>query len=234
MGRSRAPKSGVFITLEGIEGCGKSTQAKRLAAHLRKEGHRTTETREPGGTAFAERIRALLLGPASEPITSECEALLMCASRSQHVARVIRPALSRGETVICDRFSDSTLAYQGYGRGLDIKALAELNRFTTGGLTPDLTLVLDLPVAAGLARRHRERDLNRLDREAHEFYRRVREGYLKLAVRSPRRIKVLDAAQDAATVETKIVAVVEQYLNQRLKVGKVKVRKPRKALSHES
>jgi dTMP kinase len=212
MGRSRTLRSGVFITLEGIEGCGKSTQAKRLVAHLRKKGHRTIVTREPGGTTLAEQIRALLLDRASEPITFECEALLMCAGRSQHVARIIRPALNRGETVVCDRFSDSTLAYQGYGRGLAIKALADLNRFTTGGLVPDLTLVLDLPVADGLARRRRERKLNRLDREAYEFYLRVREGYRKLAKQSPRRIKVLDAAQDAATVEKEIVAVVERFL----------------------
>ena len=208
-------RRGIFITLEGIEGCGKSTQAKKLAARLRKDGYRVVETREPGGTPFAERVRALLLNTLPEPIAPECEAHLICASRSQHVARVIRPALQGGAVVLCDRFSDSTMAYQGYGRQLDLEVLERLNRFATGKVAPDLTLLLDLPISTGLARRRRERHLNRLDREASGFYQRVRNGYLELAARCPRRIKVINANPDPETVEAEITKIVTRFLNKR-------------------
>lgn len=215
MGENRTRKRGFFITLEGIEGCGKSTQAKRLAAHLRSDGYRIVETREPGGTPFAECIRALLLDSASEPIAPECEAHLICASRSQHVARIIRPALRKGAVVLCDRFSDSTMAYQGYGRQLDLKNLETLNRIATGTVAPDLTLLLDLPVSIGLARRRRERYRNRLDREPRGFYERVRNGYLQLAARHPRRIKIIDANPDPEAVEEEIARVVKGFLTKR-------------------
>jgi len=213
MGVRRTRRRGVFITLEGIEGCGKSTQVKKLVADLRRVGHVVVQTREPGGTKFAEQIRDLLLNVRSEPIAPECEAHLICASRSQHVTEVICTALHKGAVVVCDRFSDSTLAYQGYGRGLSIAALTALNHFATGGLVPDLTLLLDLPVTTGLARRHRERRLNRLDREARAFHRRVRNGYLSLAARDPGRIKVINAKPDPETVAAEIAAVVGPFLN---------------------
>jgi len=206
---------GLFITLEGVEGCGKSTQAKKLAARLRKSGYRVVETREPGGTPFAERIRTLLLEASREPIAAECEAHLIYAGRSQHVARVIRPALQQGAVVLCDRFSDSTLAYQGYGRQLDLKTLETLNHIATGHVSPDLTLLLDLPVSIGLARRRRGRHLNRLDRESRQFHQRVRKGYLELAARFPRRIKVIDGNMDPETVEEEIAKVVNGVLSKR-------------------
>ena len=212
MGDRRHRHRGVFITLEGVEGCGKSTQASRLAKRLREEGYRVVETREPGGTPLAERIRDVLLSSSAEPVTPECEAHLILAGRSQHVAQVISPALQNGAMVICDRFSDSTLAYQGYGRGLDLRALVRLNRFATEGLAPDLTLLLDLPIAAGLARRRREQDQNRLDRETRSFYQRVRNGFLELAAEQPRRIKVIDATPDPDTVEREVAIIVTRFL----------------------
>jgi dTMP kinase len=215
MRRRGGAKRGVFITLEGIEGCGKSSQAVRLATRLRREGHSVVETREPGGTPLAERVRDILLSSSAEPVAPECEAHLILASRSQHVARVIRPALARGAIVVCDRFSDSTLAYQGYGRGLDLGALGRLNRFAAGGLTPDLTLLLDVPVTAGLARRRRERDQNRLDRETRSFHRRVRDGFLRLAARHPARIKIIDGSADPDTVASRMYPVVQRLLKRR-------------------
>lgn len=215
MRRQGVAKRGVFITLEGIEGCGKSSQAVRLAERLRQGGHPVVETREPGGTPLAERIREILLGSSTEPVAPECEAHLILASRSQHVAQVILPALARGAIVVCDRFSDSTLAYQGYGRGLDLGALGRLNRFAARGLTPDLTLLLDVSVTKGLSRRRRERDQNRLDREARNFYTRVRDGFLRLAARHPARIKLIDGAADPDTVEGRIYLVVQRLLKRR-------------------
>ena len=215
MGDGRHRRRGVFITLEGIEGCGKSTQASRLAKRLREDGYRVVETREPGGTPLAERIRDVLLSASAEPVTPECEAHLILASRSQHVAQVVSPALQHSAIVICDRFSDSTLAYQGYGRGLDLRALVRLNRFATGGLAPDLTLLLDLPIATGLARRRREQGQNRLDREARSFYQRVRNGFLELAAEHPRRIRIIDATPDPDTVEGEATIIVTQFLEKR-------------------
>ena len=215
MGGRRHRRGGVFITLEGIEGCGKSTQASRLAKRLREEGYRVVETREPGGTPLAERIRDVLLSSSAEPVVPECEAHLILACRSQHVAQVISPALQNGAIVICDRFSDSTLAYQGYGRGLDLSVLVRLNRFATGGLAPALTLLLDLPIATGLARRRREQDQNRLDREARSFYQRVRNGFLELAAEHPRRVKVIDATPDPDTVEREVAIIVMRFLEKR-------------------
>ncbi|TAJ23585.1 MAG: dTMP kinase, partial [Nitrospirae bacterium] len=156
-------RRGLLITFEGVEGSGKSTQCARLAKLLRKEGYRVLETREPGGTPFAEWIRALLLARASqlasETVAPLTEAYLIMATRSQHVAYLIKPALEGGAIVICDRFIDSTLAYQGYGRGLDVQTLLSLNRFATGGLKPNLTLLFDVPISTGLTRRRREQGM---------------------------------------------------------------------------
>lgn len=223
MGRKRRGTKGVLITFEGIEGSGKTTQLVRLAKLLREEGHRVVETREPGGTPFAERIRELLLSPAVEPIAPECEAFLILACRSQHLAHVIQPALKEGAVVLCDRFSDSTLAYQGYARGLDVELLRTLNRFATSGLTPDLTLLFDVPVPLGLARRQRhEMEQNRLDRESRRFHVRVRQGFLELAARYPRRIRVIDGSPDPETVAGEVVSIVRRFLHTR---QKSKVRK---------
>ncbi|MBI3604207.1 MAG: dTMP kinase [Nitrospirae bacterium] len=214
-------RRGVLITFEGVEGSGKSTQCARLATLLREDGCRVVETREPGGTPLAERIRSLLLtGPSkpssvsAEPIDPRCEAHLVLACRSQHMAQVIEPALREGAVVLCDRFVDSTLAYQGYGRGLDINTLLNLNRFATQGLAPDLTLLFDLPVATGLSRRRRERGvaLNRMDRETRRFHERVRRGFLDLAARHPRRIKVLDASPHQDLIAATVAGTVTRFL----------------------
>lgn len=220
-GRTGGRQRGLLLTFEGIEGSGKTTQCARLAKRLREDGYRVVETREPGGTPVAERIRDIFLGTAealpAEPVAPECEAHLVFACRSQHVDRVIEPALRDGVIVLCDRFGDSTLAYQGYGRGLPIPALRSLNRFATRGLTPSLTLLFDLPVRTGLARRRRHQaDLNRLDREATQFHERVRRGFLDLAKREPRRIKVLNAAAEAEAVAEAVTALVRRFLQRRL------------------
>ena len=218
MGRKRSGRKGVLITFEGIEGSGKTTQLIRLAKLLREDGHRVVETREPGGTPFAERIRDLLLSPAIEPITPECEAFLILACRSQHVAHVIQPALKEGAVVLCDRFSDSTLAYQGHARGLDVQLLRTLNRFATSGLSPDLTLLFDVPVPLGLARRRRhETEQNRLDRESRGFHGQVRKGFLDLAAREPRRIRVVDGSADPEAIAAEVAAIVRLFLQTRRK-----------------
>lgn len=221
MGGNRGAKRGLLITFEGVEGSGKSTQCARLAKRLREAGHRVLETREPGGTPLAERIRSLFLGTAAgsaptEPITPESEALLVFACRSQHVAHVIAPAISNGVIVLCDRFMDSTLAYQGYGRGLEVQHLRRLNHFATKGLVPALTLLFDLPAQTGLARRKRnDLELNRLDRETKRFHERVRRGFLALAAREPRRVKVLDARAAPDDIEAEAWTLVRRLLARR-------------------
>jgi len=208
---------GFFITFEGIEGCGKTTQLRRLAAELRAAGHAVQLTREPGGCAIADSVRALLLDSANSAMAPSTELLLYAAARAQHVAEVIRPALAAGGIVLCDRFSDATLAYQGYGRGLDPGIIAELNRLATGGLAPDVTLLLDLPVEDGLARA-RERnadsagpDEGRFEAEALAFHQRVRDGYLQLAA-ADSRIRVIDARGDQAMVAARIDAALAPLL----------------------
>ncbi|MFI5370191.1 MAG: dTMP kinase [Candidatus Eisenbacteria bacterium] len=200
---------GLFVTFEGGEGSGKSTQVARLAARLRALGHDPVVTREPGGTALAEGIRALLLDPAERP-GALSEAFLLLASRADLVDRVIRPALLAGRVVLCDRYTDSTLAYQGGGRGLDTVMLASWNRAATGDLVPDLTLLFDLDPALGLERRARAAAAtNRLDREALDFHTRVRARYLELAAREPGRFVVIDASLTADDLERAVWEAVE-------------------------
>ena len=219
MGVRTGRHGGVLITFEGVEGGGKTTQLSRLAKLLREAGYRVVETREPGGTPAAERIREILLtDPAArqvvEPISPTCEAFLIMACRSQHVAQVIQPALREDAIVLCDRFSDSTLAYQGYGRGLDLNWLRKMDRAASHGITPDLTLLMDLPVSSGLARRRRfEAHQNRLDQESQQFHERVGRGFRALARRHPRRIKVIDAQQDPDRVAMEIADAVEKFLS---------------------
>lgn len=212
MKRSRSPR-GLFITLEGIEGCGKSTQAKLLGEYLRSRGHVTVETREPGGTPLAEKIRSVLLDRTDEPVAAETEAFLVFAARRQHVAQVIEPALARGAIVLCDRFSDSTLAYQGYARGLNVPLLERLNRLATHAVTPHLTLLFDLPVATGLARRRSASETNRLDRESLRFHQNVRAGFLDLAKRHPRRVKIVSARASRDAVARAVARIVTPMLN---------------------
>ncbi|MBN1438299.1 MAG: dTMP kinase [Anaerolineales bacterium] len=179
---------GFFITLEGPEGSGKSTHASRLAGYLRGKGRDVLLTREPGGTSIGDQIRSILNDHANAAMHPRAEILLFCASRAQLVNQLIRPHLARGGTVVCDRYADSTLAYQGYGRGLELNLLKAINGFATGSLVPDMTLLLDLPVETGLARRRRsDSDWNRLDAQEVEFHRRVRSGYAALVRRGGKR-----------------------------------------------
>ena len=189
-----AAAPGRLITFEGPEGAGKSTVVRRLAERLRAAGRPVVETREPGGTRTGEQVRALLLDRAAAGLAPAAEALLFGAARAELVSLVIRPALANGCTVLCDRFTDSTLAYQGHGRGLDLAALRAMNAFATGGLTPDLTLLLDLDVAEGLRRRHAEGGaITRLDAESLAFHARVADGYRALAAAEPHRWRIVDA-----------------------------------------
>jgi len=204
--------SGLFVTFEGGEGSGKSTQLARLAARLRARGIEPLLTREPGGTPLAEGVRALLLDPARRP-GAMAEVLLMEAARADLVANLVRPALEAGRVVLCDRYDDSTLAYQGGGRGLDGRLLDILNRAATEGLKPHLTLLYDVPPAVGLARRERaEGETNRLDREPPEFHARVRVRFLELAAAEPSRWVVLDGTAAADELERQGWEALEQRL----------------------
>jgi dTMP kinase len=185
----------LFITFEGIEGSGKSVQARRLAERLRASGQVVLETREPGGTLLGNELRAILLGRDELALTARAEALLMNASRAQLVEKVIRPALERGAVVVCDRFADSTLAYQGAGRGLDQRELTSVIAFATATLRPDLTLLLDVPVEVGLARKRLQEQDNRFEAETLAFHARVQGAYDTLAAAEPERWRRLDGTE---------------------------------------
>lgn len=209
--------SGAFITFEGTEGSGKSTQCRSLARSLRGQGYHVLETREPGGTTLAERIRKLLLTKSEpqksiEPITPTCEAMLIFAARSQHITHVIQPALKKGMIVLCDRFFDSTMAYQGYARGLDKTLLSQTQLFISNRLQPHLTFFLDLPIQEGLARRQQSKKQDRLDQESLAFHQRVHRGFASLAKENPIRIKKVDARQSPQVLTTHIAAIVEQMI----------------------
>lgn len=202
----------MFITLEGVEGSGKTTQARMLAGRLEERGFRTLVTREPGGAAICEQIRAIVLDNKNDGMDPMAEALLYVASRAQFVAEVVRPALAEGVVVICDRYADSTLAYQGYGRGLDVETLKTLNAVATGGLMPDITFLLDLPVSEGLDRRHKEGNANRLDNAGDAFHERVRAGYHALAEADPRRWRVIDAGAAPSVVAAEIRGALSPFV----------------------
>lgn len=202
----------MFITLEGPEGAGKSTNREYLAQRLREQGLRVLLTREPGGTPLAERIRELLLEPSDEPMAADTELLLVFAARAQHLAQVIRPALQRGEVVICDRFTDATYAYQGGGRGLSMERIAQLESFVQGELRPDLTLVFDLPVEIGLQRAVARGRLDRFEQEQRSFFEAVRSSYLQRAADYPQRYRVLDAAQPLEQVQVALDQLLPEIL----------------------
>jgi dTMP kinase len=202
---------GLFITLEGIEGAGKSTIAKFALAWLTRHRIAGRLTREPGGTPTAERLRQIVLERGIEPLSAVTETLLMFAARDLHLRNVIRPALQRGEWVICDRFSDATRAYQGSGRGVDSRLIESLAAAVHAGLTPDCTLLLDLPVKVGLARAagRAAGDADRFEAESAAFFEKVRAGYLELARREAGRFQVLDASAPLAEVEAQVEHILE-------------------------
>lgn len=226
----RLRRKGLFITFEGIEGSGKSTQAQALAHYLRDQGFEVVETREPGGTPVAEHVREVFLRPTRkrrpiDPLVPECEVALILAARSQHVANLILPALEHGAVVVCDRFSDSTLAYQGYGREIPISKLRSLTRWAAKGLTPNVTFLFDLPVSQGLRRRLNSTDVNRLDHETAAFHQRVRKGFLTLAQQAPRRIHTINAGRSAQTITRHLRTLVAPLLDEGLKAGRLTVKR---------
>jgi dTMP kinase len=192
----------MFVTFEGSEGSGKSTQITLLATYLEGLGYRIVTTREPGGTIIGEQVRDCLHDVENRTMTSEAEVLLYSASRAQLVREVILPALSDGQIVLSDRYADSTLAYQGYGRQMNLKALMSITEFTTGGLKPDLTVMFDIDVAKGLERRTVAGDeMNRMDLQAVAFYERVRRGYLEMAEADPNRWVIIEAGREVMKVQ---------------------------------
>jgi dTMP kinase len=204
---------GALLTLEGVEGSGKSTQCLLLADRLEARGLDVALTREPDGTGLGSGIRALFERPGPAP-TVLTQTFLFMAARQQHVAEVIRPALERGAVVVCDRYVDATMAYQGHGQGMDLETIRDLNALATGGLVPDLTVLLDLDPAAGMARIS-GRPLDAFERMDLAFHHRVREGYLEIARTDKRRVAVVDAGSAVPAVHAAIAALVDQYLERR-------------------
>ena len=207
--------AGLFITFEGTEGCGKSTQINALAARLQDQGQQVLQTREPGGTPLGEAVRNLLQhDEAGASMSPEAELLLFTASRAQLTRERILPAIAKGEIVLCDRFMDSTTVYQGVARQIDIQAVAAINRFAVGEARPDLTILIDLSPEVGMARVHARSDgqLDRIEQEAIEFFQAVRAGYLKLAESEPERFLVLDGSASVEVLEQQIWAAVQPRL----------------------
>lgn len=204
--------AGRFITVEGGEGAGKTTQLAFIGDYLARAGRPVTLTREPGGTALGEEIRRLLLAQRPDGMAAATETLLMFAARAEHVDRVIRPALSLGHWVLCDRFTDASYAYQSGGRGLPPERIAVLEDWVQGELRPDFTLVFDVPVAVGLERVGRRGAANRFEREDRAFLERVRATYLERAARAPARYRVIDAARPATAIRAEVEAVLAGWL----------------------
>lgn len=201
---------GKFITFEGSEGCGKSTQSKLLYDYLKKKRLPVVYLREPGGVVISEKIRQILLDAKNEGMSRECEMLLYMAARAQVVKEIIKPALSKGKIIVCDRFLDSTLAYQGYGLGIDINLIKEVGKFATTGIMPDLTIFLDLPVEKGL--RHRVFKEDRIEQRPLSYHERVRRGYHFLAKQEQRRIKMVKVQQYKESTQEDVRRLVEKYV----------------------
>jgi len=213
---------GFFITVEGIDGCGKTTQSAMLTEYLKGRGLDVTHTREPGGTAIGNKIRAILLDPANTAITGLTELMLYSADRAQHINELIEPVLERGGVVVCDRFTDATAAYQGYARGLDLMLIKTLSAIATGGRKPDITLVLDLPVEKALTRARQRNHENaaaceaRFEDESLEFHGHVRQGYLSIAAGEPGRVKVIHAEGGIEEIQAALRVAVDLKLGTRM------------------
>ena len=203
-----------FITVEGIEGAGKSTQLGFIRAVLETAGQRVLLTREPGGTALGEEIRSLLLEQRQDGMSADAELLLLFAARAEHLQQVIRPALETGSWVVCDRFTDATYAYQGGGRGIAWERVAVLENWVQGGLRPNLTLLFDLPAEAGLARAGRRGLMDRFESEELAFFQRVRRAYLELAARHPGRYRLIDASRAITAVRAEVEALLHTFLQE--------------------
>ena len=200
-------KKGLFITFEGADGCGKSTQLGLLSKYLTDKGYDVLITREPGAKGLGENIREILLNYNGD-VSDRCEQFLFLADRAQHIDIIIKPALEIGQIILCDRHTDSTLAYQGYGRGLDINQLMQLNSIATGGLIPDLTFVFDIDTETSMKRVGKDKD--RMESAGIEFHKKVRNGYLELAKNEPDRIKVLDATQTIEEIHSQVIDLISQ------------------------
>ena len=198
---------GLFITFEGPDGCGKTTQMNLLAQYFEKKGKKVVLTREPGGKGLGEKVREILLNYDGE-VSDRCESFLFLADRAQNIDIIVKPAVKQGEIVLCDRHIDSTVAYQGYGRGLDINEINMLNNLATGGKKPDLTLVFDVDVETSMKRVGKEKD--RMESAGIDFHNRVRNGYLELATQEPDRIKVLDATKTIEEIHEKVIEIIEK------------------------
>ena len=206
---------GIFISLEGIEGTGKTIQSKMLCEYLLKKGYKVILTEEPGGTRIGLKIRDILLSVENKEMSPLAELLLYNASRAQHITEVILPALKKGYIVITDRFTDSTVAYQSYGRGIDLSIIRSLERTVTAGLKPDITILLDLDVETGLTRNRGINKTDRLELEDVKFHKRVRNGYLKIAAKEKKRIKAVDASESIEQVQNKILKIIAGFLKNR-------------------
>ena len=200
---------GLFITFEGVDGCGKTTQIKLLNEYLKKEGYKTLLTREPGAKGLGEKLREILLNYDGD-VSSKCESFLFLADRAQHVDCIIKPALEGGIIVLCDRHTDSTIAYQGYGRGVNIDELKNLNNIATGGLKPDLTIVFDVDIETSAERVGKEKD--RMESAGIEFFERVRNGFLEIGKNEPERVKVIDSTKSIESIHTKVLELVKNGL----------------------
>jgi dTMP kinase len=202
-------EKGIFISLEGIEGTGKTTQARLLSERLVEKGYEVILTQEPGGTVIGNRIREILLRIEHGGMSYITELLLYNAARAQHLTEKILPAVKQGQIVITDRFSDSTVAYQGYGRGIDISLINSLDSIATGGIKPHLTILFDLDVETGLKRNRGINKIDRLELEDIEFHKRVRDGYLKIAEAEPERVKTIDASSPTEVVSQRVLEIVK-------------------------
>lgn len=204
---------GLFITFEGPDGAGKTTQVQAFVENLKSRGFDVLLTREPGGTPISDKIRGLILDPAHKEMADTTEVLLYAASRAQHVQEKVIPALEKGTIVVCDRFVDASIAYQGYGLGVSAKKVEHINRFATGGLVPDRTYLLDVPVEEGKKRLQARSGLDRIEQKGEAYHERVREGFLELAEQNPERIRVVDASGSIEQITQEILADFNDWLD---------------------